>query len=68
MSPRQYQLGNRAETVEQTRERIIDATRDLLAREGYPHGPVDHVARVADVAMATVYYQFGSKKGLIEAV
>jgi AcrR family transcriptional regulator len=29
---------------------------------------VDHVARVADVAMATVYYQFGSKKGLIEAV
>ena len=68
MSPRQYRLGKRAETVEQTRERIIDATRELLAREGYPQASVDEVARVADVARATVYYQFGSKKGLIEAV
>jgi AcrR family transcriptional regulator len=68
MSPRQYRLGKRAEAVEQTRERIIDATRELLAREGYPHASVDAVARVADVARATVYYQFGSKKGLIQAV
>src|ERR671932_1801692 len=68
MSPRQYRLGKRGEVVEQTRERIIDATRDLLAREGYPQASVDEVARVADVARATVYYQFGSKTGLIEAV
>jgi AcrR family transcriptional regulator len=68
MSPRQYRLGKRAEIVEQTRGRIIDATRDLLGREGYPNASVDEVARVADVARATVYYQFGSKKGLIEAV
>ena len=68
MSPRQYRLGKRAETVEQTRERIIDATRELLAREGYPQASVEEVARVADVARATVYYQFGSKKRLIEAV
>ena len=68
MSPRQYRLGKRAEVVEQTRERIIDATRELLAREGYPQASVDEVARVADVARATVYYQFGSKKGLIQAV
>ena len=68
MSPRPYRLGKRAEIVEQTRERIIDATRELLAREGYPNASVDEVARLADVARATVYYQFGSKKGLIEAV
>ena len=68
MSPRQYRLGKRAEVVEQTRERIIDATRELLAREGYPQASVDEVARVADVARATVYYQFGSKKGLIQAL
>jgi AcrR family transcriptional regulator len=68
MSPRQYRLGKRAVTVEQTRDRIINATRELLAREGYPQASVDEVARVADVARATVYYQFGSKKGLIEAV
>jgi AcrR family transcriptional regulator len=68
MSPRQYRLGKRAESVEQTRERIIGATRELLALEGYPHASVDEVARLADVARATVYYQFGSKSGLIEAV
>jgi AcrR family transcriptional regulator len=68
MSPRQYRLGKRAEVVEQTRERIIDATRELLAREGYPQASVDEVARVADVARATVYYQFGSKKGLLQAL
>jgi AcrR family transcriptional regulator len=68
MSPRQYRLGKRAEVVEQTRERIIDAMRELLALDGYPYASVDEVARVADVARATVYYHFGSKKGLIEAV
>src|SRR5919202_1793752 len=68
MSPRQYRLGKRGEVVEQTRERIIDATRELLAREGYPQASVDEVARLADVARATVYYQFGSKKGLIQAL
>src|SRR5919202_1108381 len=68
MSPRQYRLGKRAGIVEQTRERIIDATRELLAREGQPQASVDEVARVADVARATVYYQFGSKKGLIQAL
>ncbi len=68
MSPRQYRLGKRAEIVERTRERIIDATRELVAREGSPQASVEDVARVADVARATVYYQFGSKAGLIEAV
>jgi hypothetical protein len=68
MSPRQYRLGKRAETVEQTRERIIAATRELLGLEGYPHASVDEVARLADVPRATVYCQFGSKRGLIEAV
>lgn len=68
MSPRPYRLGRRAEAVEQTRRRIIDAARELLVREGYPSPSLDEVARVADVARATVYYQFGSKAGLVEAV
>ena len=34
----------------------------------YPDFTVDAVARRADVARATVYYQFGSKAGLLEAV
>ncbi len=68
MSPRPYRLGRRAESIEQTRERILAATRDLLVRDGYRSTSLDEIARTADVARATVYYQFGSKKGLIEAV
>jgi AcrR family transcriptional regulator len=68
MSPRSYQLGKRADSIQQTRARILAATRALLARDGYPQLPIDEVARRADVARATVYYQFGSKRGLLEAV
>lgn len=68
MSPRSYRLGKRADSIQQTRTRILAATRALLARDGYPQLPIDEVARRADVARATVYYQFGSKRGLLEAV
>jgi AcrR family transcriptional regulator len=68
VSPRSYRLGKRADSIQQTRTRILAATRALLARDGYPQLPIDEVARRADVARATVYYQFGSKRGLLEAV
>jgi AcrR family transcriptional regulator len=68
MSPRPYRLGSRAESIEQTRGRIIAATRELLARDGYRSTSLEEVARAADVARATVYYQFGSKAGLLGAV
>ena len=68
MSPRSYRIGKRADSIQQTRARILGATRELLARDGYPQLPIDEVARRADVARATVYYQFGSKRGLLEAV
>jgi len=68
MSPRPYRLGRRAESIEQTRERILAATRDLLVREGYRSMSLDEIARTADVARATVYYQFTSKAGLLEAL
>ena len=69
MSPRPYQLGKREESVSRSRRRILDAARDLLrAAEAYPGFTVDAVAQRADVARATVYYQFGSKTALLEAV
>ena len=47
---------------------MLDAARSLLAgADGYAF-TVDAVARRADVARATVYYQFGSKAGLLESV
>jgi len=68
MSPRPYNLGKRRETIDQSRQQVLAAARSLLAEPGGPAFTVDAVARRADVARATVYYQFGSKSGLLEAV
>jgi AcrR family transcriptional regulator len=69
MSPRPYRLGQRQVTTEQTRARIITAARELLvASDGFSGFSIDAVARAADVARMTVYYQFGSKIGLLEAL
>lgn len=69
MSPRPYRLGQRQAATEQTRARIIAAARALLmAEEGFSGFSIEAVARQADVARMTVYYQFGSKVGLLEAL
>lgn len=69
MSPRPYRLGKREEAVDQGRRRILDAAREQLrATDAYPGFTLDAVARRADVARATVYYQFKNKTGLLEAV
>ncbi len=69
VSPRPYNLGKRREPIDQGRQQILTAARRLLAgTPSYTGFTVDAVARQADVARATVYYQFGSKAGLLEAV
>jgi AcrR family transcriptional regulator len=69
MSPRAYQLGQRQASVDETRRRVLAAARELLTEpDGYAVFTVDAVARRADVARATVYYRFGSKAGLLEAL
>ncbi|MEV4561005.1 helix-turn-helix domain-containing protein [Kitasatospora sp. NPDC049285] len=66
MSPRSYRMGQRQADVDETRARIVEAARRHLAETGALS--LDAVARRADVARATVYYQFGSRTGLLEAV
>jgi AcrR family transcriptional regulator len=69
MSPRSYRLGQRKAAIEQTRHRIIESARDLLdAKPGVTGFTVDSVAKQAGVARMTVYYQFRSKAGLLEAL
>src|SRR5258708_19736764 len=69
MSPRPYQLGKRQDQIDESRRRVIDAARSLLAEAGsYRAFTVDAVAKKADVAKATIYYQFESKTCLLEAV
>jgi AcrR family transcriptional regulator len=66
MSPRPYRLGQRQVAADETRTRILAAARDQLAED--TSFSIDAVARRADVARMTVYYQFSSKRGLLEAL
>ena len=69
MSPRPYRLGQRQATTEQTRERILTATREvLMSSDSFSAFSLEAVAKRADVARMTVYHQFGSKIGLLEAL
>ena len=66
MSPRPYRLGQRQLAADETRARILESARELLETEN--SFSLDAVARRADVARMTVYHQFGSKAGLLEAL
>jgi AcrR family transcriptional regulator len=69
MSPRPYRLGERESAIQHTRERIIEAARALLTtHDAFTSFSIEAVARQADVARMTVYYQFESKAGLLEAL
>ncbi len=69
MSPRRYRMGQRKVAAGQTRARILDGARQLLANpRGFSELSVDAVAQKSGVARMTVYYQFGSKAGLLEAL
>lgn len=68
MSPRPYKLGKRAADVEDTRDRVIQAARELFSEEGFLGTSLDDVAKRAGVARATVYYQFESKYGLLDGL
>jgi AcrR family transcriptional regulator len=69
MSPRSYQLGRRQAAADETRARIINAARELIAGgTSFTVFSMEAVARQADVARMTVYHQFGSKVGLLEAL
>jgi AcrR family transcriptional regulator len=69
MSPRAYRGDRRREAAKETGARILAGARELLVTgDGMASFTVDAVARQADVARMTVYHQFGSKNGLLEAL
>ncbi len=51
-----------------TRTPILQAACQLLASGGFSAFTIDTVARAADVSRMTIYNQFGSKAGLLEAI
>jgi AcrR family transcriptional regulator len=69
MSPRAYNLGLREKTSEATRARIVAAALELLRNlDAVSDFSLDAVARQAGVVRATVYYQFRTRRGLLEAL
>jgi AcrR family transcriptional regulator len=69
MCARAYRMGRRREAADATRARVLAAARKLLTAKGGAAGfSMDAVAHKAGVARMTIYYQFRSKAGLLEAL
>jgi|SRR5579872_222250 len=68
MAPRPYRMGKRQAAADDTRARILEAARQLLANESEPDLSMEAIARRADVSRLTIYYQFKSRPGLLEAL
>ena len=67
MAPRAYRLGRRAESADDTRRRIVVATRALHVEQGVADTTVKQIARRADVSVGTVYHHFPSYDDVIRA-
>jgi len=68
MTPRPYRQGRRQAAAQKTRAKVLRAARSLLTGRGTERFSLDAVAERAGVARMTVYYQFRSRRGLIEAL
>jgi len=65
--PRKYSMQARSTAVEETRQRIVDATVELHNEQGISGTSMQDVADRAGVALATVYRHFPSLDELIPA-
>jgi TetR/AcrR family fatty acid metabolism transcriptional regulator len=57
-----------AATTDETRSKrqaIIEAARDLFAKQGYEHTTIAQIARAAGVAVGTVYLYFENKRQVL---
>lgn len=64
---RRYTMRARAQAVERTRERIIEATANAAATRRLALITLEDIAAAAGVSVQTVLRQFGSRAGLFEA-
>ncbi len=61
-------IGLRAAGVQRTRHNVVAAVRERLIEAGYHGLSLEQVAEDAGITRATIYRQFGSKLGLLQAV
>ena len=67
MAPRAYRLGRRADSAEDTRRRIVEATRALHGERGVADTTVKQIAHRADVSVGTIYHHFPTYDDMIRA-
>jgi AcrR family transcriptional regulator len=67
LAPRKYDMGRRRAAVEETRQRIVEATLALHAERGIFGTSWQDIARRADVSVGTVYKHFPSLDELVPA-
>ena len=67
MTPRKYNMGKRNAAVEETRQRILEATLALHSEKGIFGTSWQDIARRADVSVGTVYKHFPSLDELVPA-
>lgn len=65
---RAYRLGRRAESMQETRRRIVQAALHLFERSGYHDVSLDDIAVQSRVSRATIYKHFDSKVDLLRAM
>lgn len=58
----------RAEMVEETRAKLIEAARKAFATRGYAAASMDDLTAAAGLTRGALYHNFGDKKGLLQAV
>jgi AcrR family transcriptional regulator len=67
LTPRKYDMGKRKAAVEETRQRILEATLALHSEKGIFGTSWQDIARRADVSVGTVYKHFPSLDELVPA-
>jgi AcrR family transcriptional regulator len=67
MSPRPYRPGRRAESAEETRRRIVEATFALHEEQGIAATSMKQIAARAGVSVGTVYHHFPTYEEAVDA-
>jgi AcrR family transcriptional regulator len=62
---RPYHSRVRQRQAEETRQRILAATRELFASRGYAGTTLEAIAEIAEISPKTVAAVFGSKRGIL---
>lgn len=65
---RPYRSRRRTRQAEATRAAILEAAQSLFVQRGYAVTTMETIAQEADVAVQTVYWAFGSKRAILQAV